>query len=118
MKDLTKQSNMPAIIVGVALTGFYVWGTMILIICFVRPSWIGEADIPKAFSLLDMFIIAAIGLTTGSVGYWLGTTHNSSNKDVMLHNSTPTIMPTEPVDTVTKISTQTETVTKTDEGKT
>ena len=68
---------------GVSIGGFYVWGSFILVICFIRPEWVGAADIPKAFSLLDMFIIAAIGLTTGSVGYWLGTTHNSANKDVI-----------------------------------
>jgi hypothetical protein len=99
-----ENSKMPAIIVGVSLLGFYAWGTLILIICFVQPNWIGQADIPKAFSLLDMFIIAAIGLTTGSVGYWLGTTHNSANKDIMLHNSTPSPAPTEPAKTSQEIT--------------
>lgn len=103
----SEQSKMPAFIAAVSLGGFYIWGTIILIICFVRPSWVGEADIPKAFSLLDMFIIAAIGLTTGSVGYWLGTTHNSENKDIMLHNSTPSPVPTEQV--VRSVTTSTST---------
>lgn len=102
-----EKSYMPAIIAGASIIGFYGWGTFILVICFIRPEWVGAADIPKAFSLLDMFIIAAIGLTTGSVGYWLGTTHNSANKDIMLHNSVPSPVPTEPVAVSTTTSTQT-----------
>jgi hypothetical protein len=102
-----EKSNMPAIIAGVSIGGFYLWGSFILVICFVRPEWVGTADIPKAFSLLDMFIIAAIGLTTGSVGYWLGTTHNSANKDIMLHNSAPIPEPTEQITTSTTTSTAT-----------
>ena len=84
------KSWMPAIIVSVTLLGFYVWGSFIMWVVFLGEH---PAD-PMAFSILDMYIVASIGLTTGGVGYWLGTTHNSSNKDVMLYNSTASPVPT------------------------
>lgn len=83
-------SRMPALIVCATILGFYSWGSFIMWVVFLGEH---PAD-PKAFSILDMYIVASIGLTTGGVGYWLGTTHNSTNKDVMLYNSTATPVPT------------------------
>ena len=64
-------------------------------------------DAAKALSLLDMVVIAAISLATGSVGYWLGTTHSSKAKDTMLYNSTPSPVPTEQIVTSTTTSSST-----------
>ena len=64
-------------------------------------------ELSKVLSIVDMYVIAGIGLTTGGVGYWLGTTHNSANKDIMLHNSIPSPVPTEQV--VRSVTTSTST---------
>lgn len=101
-----EQSSMPAIIVGTVIVGFYVWGSYVLLYTLGSP-WSDAHPDPKAFSILDMFIVQAIGLTTGGVGYWLGKTHSDANKDIMLHNSTPSPAPTE--QTVRSITTSTST---------
>jgi hypothetical protein len=90
----TKLQWMPAIIVFITLTGFYSGGGYILIKAF-NPETTSIVDTAKAMSLLDMIVIAAISLATGSVGYWLGTTHSSKMKDELLLNSTPVTPPTE-----------------------
>ena len=90
-----QKSIMPAVIVCITLVGFYLWGSYVLYHVFAIQA--GSAADPKAFSILDMFVVAAIGLATGGVGYWLGNTHADQNKDLMLHNSTPSLVPTEQV---------------------
>lgn len=96
-------SWMPAAIVFITLTGFY-WGGGYILIKAFNPETTSIVDTAKAMSLLDMVVIAAIGLATGSVGYWLGTTHSSKAKDEMIYNSTPAIVPTEQITTSTTTS--------------
>lgn len=98
-----EKSDMPAIIVGIALLGFYVQGSFIMLYAAGAFGTV-TIELGKVLSIVDMYVIAGIGLTTGGVGYWLGTTHNSANKDIMLHNSTPSPVPTEKIVTSTTTS--------------
>lgn len=102
----SERSIMPAAIVSIALAGFYAGGAYILYHAF-NPNDGALIDAAKALSLLDMYVIAAIGLATGSVGYWLGKTHTDANKDTMLYNSTPSPVPTEQIVTSTTTSSST-----------
>lgn len=85
--NVSDKSVMPAVIVLVALLGFFSWGSYILYKSF-NPSE-GIVESAKVLSLLDMFVIAAIGLVTGSTGYWLGKTHSDIEEKKMLLHSTP-----------------------------
>jgi hypothetical protein len=100
---------MPAVIVIMAMLGFYAGGGYILYKSF-NPTEGSIIENAKALSLLDMVVIAAIGLVSGSSGYWLGATHGNQRKDEMLLNSAP-LPPTSttPVTTAETMTTKTTT---------
>ena len=101
-----ENSNMPAIIVCTVLAGFFSAQFFIMWKLF-STDHLQNVDSKEALTMLGMLVVATINLTTGAVGYWLGTTHSDNNKDIMLHNSTPSPVPTEQV--VRSVTTSTST---------
>lgn len=101
-----ENSHMPAIIVCIVLAGFFSAQFFIMWKLF-STDHLQNVEAKEALTMLGMLVVATINLTTGAVGYWLGTTHNSANKDIMLHNSTPSPAPTE--QTVRSVTTSTST---------
>ncbi len=100
------QSKVPAYIAGFALFQFFIWGSYVMIFVMGTP-WTTGSENPHAFAILEMFVVQCIGLTGGAVGFWLGKTYSDMNKDEMLHNSTPSPVPTEQV--VRSVTTSTST---------
>ena len=76
--------NMPAIIALVVMAGFYVGGGYVM-----YHTLTAETPDPKALSILDIYVVASVSALTGAIGYFIGTTQSSKQKNEMLHNSTP-----------------------------
>ena len=75
---------MPAIIALVVMGGFYVGGAFVM-----YHTLTAEVPDPKALSILDIYVVASVSALTGAIGYFIGTTQSSKEKNAMLHNSTP-----------------------------
>lgn len=72
-----------------AMAGFGFFGGFIIVLLYGLPTTIDEFT----KSIIYMFAGAMVSSWTSAQNFWMGSTMGSQNKDVMLHNSTPTAKP-------------------------
>lgn len=81
--QMAGQSVWPGLISTIILVGFFGGGGYI--IAYGLP-----ANTPQVESIINMFAVCLIGGVSSVLGFWLGSSHGSVQKDQMLYRSTPT----------------------------
>ena len=81
--QMSTKSWWPGFLSFIVLTGFFGGGTYIMI--YGLPV---DASI-EAKNIVNMFAVSLIGSVSAVIGFWLGSSNGSQNKDAMIYNSVP-----------------------------
>ena len=85
--QIQTRSLWPGVMSAMAGIGFF--GGFIIVLINGLPTSLDEFT----KSIIYMFAGAMVSSWTSAQNFWMGSTMGSQNKDVMLHNSTPTVKP-------------------------